>query len=133
MAACAQTLRRGRDRTRGPGGSDHAQHGQGCLIEARKPGLTIQEFQKYWYEGHAPLVAKLPGLRRYVQNHGIPEAYPVRTMTHDGFAELWFDDLAALQRAAATAEWQAIVEDGKELFAEPTALIIARERIQKDF
>ena len=102
------------------------------VIEARKPGLTIQEFQKYWYEDHAPLVAKLPGLRRYVQNHGIPEAYPVRTMTHDGFAELWFDDLAALQRAAATPQWQAVVEDGRELFGEPTALILARERIQKD-
>jgi hypothetical protein len=54
-------------------------------------------------------------------------------MTHDGFAELWFDDLAAVRQAATTPVWQAIVEDGRELFGEPTALIIARERIQKDF
>jgi EthD domain-containing protein len=54
-------------------------------------------------------------------------------MTHDGFSELWFDDLAQLQHAATTPEWQAAVEDGNRLFAQPVGLVIARERIQKDF
>ena len=54
-------------------------------------------------------------------------------MTHDGFSELWFDDLAHLQHAATTPEWQAVIEDGKRLFAQPVGLVIARERIQKEF
>src|SRR5579864_4880657 len=32
---------------------------------ARKPGLTIQEFQAHWREVHGSLVEKVPGLRRY--------------------------------------------------------------------
>lgn len=76
-----------------------------CL--RRKPGMTVEEFQRYWREVHAPLVAEraeLLGIRRYVQVHtvhpdvnsrlrnrndGSPEAF-------DGVAELWFDDLAAM-------------------------------------
>ena len=44
---------------------------------------------------HGELVSRIPGLRRYVQNHGVKEAYAVRPLTHDGFSEMWFDDLAA--------------------------------------
>jgi len=53
-------------------------------------------------------------------------------MTHDGFSELWFDDLPALQSGTKSAEWQAALQDGQTLFAEPVALVIARERIQKE-
>ena len=53
-------------------------------------------------------------------------------MTHDCFSELWFDDLAQLQQAATTPQWQAAKADGNRLFAEPVGLVIARERIQKE-
>jgi uncharacterized protein (TIGR02118 family) len=99
---------------------------------ARKPGLLIDEFQRHWFDMHGQLVARVPGLRRYVQNHAISAAYGVRPMTHDGFAELWFDDLAALQRATRTPQWQAVHEDAQSLFGEPVALVIARERVQKE-
>ena len=104
------------------------------FMVSRKPGLTVGEFQQHWYEVHGPLVAQVPGLRRYVQNHAVPSAYGLqnRPMTHDGFSELWFDDLAAFQQAAATSEWQAVRADSQSLFAEPIALVIARERIQKE-
>ena len=67
---------------------------------SKKPGLSSEEFYKHWFEVHGQLCARVPGLRRYVQNHGIAEAYPIRAMTHDGFSELWFDDVAV---AAACA------------------------------
>ena len=101
------------------------------FIAGRIPGLTPAEFFQHWYEVHGPLGAKLPGLRRYVQNHAIPEAYTFRPMTHDGWSELWFDDLDALRRAYASPEWQALREDGATLFAQPMAVVIARERVQK--
>ena len=100
-------------------------------IAARMPGLTPQEFFQHWYEAHGPMAAKLPGLRRYVQNHAILEAYAIRPMTHDGWSELWFDDLASLQRAFASPEALALREDGATLFARPLCTIIARERVQK--
>jgi uncharacterized protein (TIGR02118 family) len=100
-------------------------------IYARRPGLNLEEFFQHWYEVHGQIAAKLPGLRRYVQNHGLREAYATRAMTHDGFSEMWFDDLASLQRAVASPEWGALAQDGETLFAQPAGTVIARERIQK--
>ena len=104
-----------------------------CMV-SRRPGLTVHEFQEHWAGEHGRLVSRIPGLRRYVQNHAVLEAYGLATrpMTHDGFSELWFDDLATLQTAWTSPEWQAAREDSRRLFAEPVGLVIARERIQKE-
>ncbi|MGE0059297.1 MAG: EthD family reductase [Dehalococcoidia bacterium] len=101
------------------------------LLVSRLPGLTIEQFVEHWQEVHAPLVMRLPGLRRYVQNHPVLEAYGVRGMSHDGWAELWFDDLAALQAAYTSPQWSAVRDDSAMLFAEPRGVIIARETVQK--
>jgi len=100
-------------------------------IASRKPGLAVEEFQQHWFKVHGELCSRVPGLRRYVQNHGLPEAYSLRPMTHDGFSELWFDDLASLQRARASAEWARLSEDGQTLFAYPMAVVVAHESIIK--
>lgn len=97
----------------------------------KKPGLATDEFQQHWFEVHGELGARVPGVRRYVQNHGIPEAYPIRAMTHDGFSEMWFDDMAALQRARESSEWAKLSEDGQTLFAYPMSVVIAHEGIIK--
>ena len=52
-------------------------------------------------------------------------------MTHDGFSELWFDDVAAWQRARASAEWGKLGEDGRTLFTYPMSIVVAREGIIK--
>jgi len=73
-----------------------------CL--RRRHDLTVEEFQRYWREVHAPLVAEraeVLGIRRYVQAHtvhpGVNEAMRGRNggspEAFDGVAELWFDDL----------------------------------------
>ena len=96
----------------------------------RLPQLTRAEFQDYWRNRHAPLVAKnraALNIRRYVQCHaatldlndairagrGAPEMY-------DGVAELWWDDLDALQSVLATAEGQAA---GQELLEDERKFI----------
>jgi uncharacterized protein (TIGR02118 family) len=101
-------------------------------IVARKPGLTVAEFQAHWREVHAPLVCEIPGLRRYVQNPAVPAAYALRPLTHDGFSELWFDDLAAFQHAAQTSAWHAVQADAATLYADPVGLVIAQEGIRKE-
>lgn len=75
-----------------------------CLT--RRAELTREEFQHYWRENHAPLVAAAKdalGIRRYVQCHTVPTAIDgavrgARDMhgDYDGVAELWWDDEAAL-------------------------------------
>lgn len=102
------------------------------FIAARLPGLTLKEFFEHWGTVHASLGSAVPGLRRYVQNHGLPAAYAAGVQTHDGWSELWFDDLASLHAAVGSPAWQALREDGATLFAQPMGVVVARERIQKD-
>ena len=88
----------------------------------KRADLEHDEFRKHWRDSHGPLAAKLPGLRRYHQNHvtdreqrGI--TYVRGTLDFDGFSELWFDDLPSMQ-AAFAAEKQV-----KELVADEARLI----------
>jgi uncharacterized protein (TIGR02118 family) len=71
----------------------------------RKPELSLDEFQDYWRNTHAPLVAEraeVLNIRRYVQVHtldqaGLHGAFQRRNggapAAFDGVAELWFDSL----------------------------------------
>jgi uncharacterized protein (TIGR02118 family) len=76
-----------------------------CL--RRKPELSVEDFQRYWRDIHAPLVAEraaLLGIKRYVQVHtGMPEVNAGLQARnggspepYDGVAELWFESLDAL-------------------------------------
>ena len=76
----------------------------------RRSDMDAEEFSRYWREDHAPIGAKLPGLRRYIQNHstGAPDG---SSPPYDGFAELWFDNVASLEQALASPEGQAVLAD----------------------
>ena len=76
-----------------------------CLV--RKAELTRKEFQLYWREHHAPLVAaarEALGIKRYVQCHTVRTSVDAAVRTgrgmpeddYDGVAELWFDSEEAL-------------------------------------
>lgn len=81
---------------------------------SRKPELSVEEFQTYWRETHGPIAGRIPGLRRYVQCHVVPELYARETKpSYDGAAELWFDDLDAMRTAMASPEVAAAMEDEK--------------------
>ena len=99
-----------------------------CL--RRKDGMSREEFQTYWSEQHAPLVAQHQealGIRRYVQSHtrttvldhvlsasrrGEAEQAAI---PYDGVAELWYDSADALAANAAQpgaqAAGRALLED----------------------
>ncbi len=96
-----------------------------CL--RRLPHLSVQEFQRHWYEMHAPLVWKhRDALRiiRYVQLHtqhgpvaeklrhfrGSPEPF-------DGVAEIWYESAEALAALGRSQDGRAasreLLEDEK--------------------
>jgi uncharacterized protein (TIGR02118 family) len=85
----------------------------------RKTGMTREEYNRYWFEEHAPLAARLiPGVRKYVQNHFIE--VPGREQEGDGIVEMWYDDVASWQASLAyimSPEGAPIREDGMK-FAE---------------
>ena len=41
--------------------------------ERGKAGMSVEEFQTCWFETHGPIAGAIPGLRRYVQCHTLPE------------------------------------------------------------
>ena len=84
----------------------------------KKPGLSDKEFFSYWKNVHGPIGAKIPGLRRLVQSHTIPDSLQIKKADFDGMAELWFDDMQALIAARDTEEWRASTEDEKN-FIDP--------------
>jgi uncharacterized protein (TIGR02118 family) len=76
----------------------------------RRDDLSPEAFERHLRETHAPLVARLPGLRRLVLNRVQPDptgAAPPWSL----IAEDWFDGPEALQAALASPEGQAVQAD----------------------
>lgn len=94
------------------------------LIEIlrRKPGMTVEDFQRYWLDNHAAKVKQLPGLRRYVQSHTLLSGYAKRTPVCDGVAELGFDSIEAVRELTAGPALNAVKQD-REVFADTTSRI----------
>lgn len=67
-------------------------------------------FDRYYFERHVPIAKKIPGLRRYEVSQG-PIATPTGPSGFHLIATLHFDDIAAIQRAFASAEGQAAAAD----------------------
>ena len=106
-----------------------------CL--RRQPHLSRDEFQRYWREHHAPLVAAradILGIRRYVQRHTASEPTFERmgeprggVAPYDGVAELWWEtrtDLSASERAAARQANLELLEDERRFIDLPASPIL---------
>ena len=86
---------------------------------SRRQGQSIPDFQKYWLEVHGPIAAKIPGLKRYEQNHVIDSrqfgiSHARGDWNVDGFVELEFEDQAAFEAAQNSAELAAARADEPE-------------------
>ncbi|HUF52944.1 MAG TPA: EthD domain-containing protein [Dehalococcoidia bacterium] len=83
-----------------------------CL--RRRSDLSLEDFQAYWRQTHAPLVAKHAQtlrIKRYVQVH--TRDHPVNAAMratrpgpepYDGIAELWWDTLEDFVESASTTD-----------------------------
>lgn len=115
-----------------------------CLT--RLPHLTREQFQTYWRETHAPLVAdraELLKIRRYVQSHSLPDvafatlaASRAGPPAYDGVAELWWDrieDLASDDPAAREAGLELLEDERKfiDLARSPIFLVEEREIVSR--
>lgn len=80
------------------------------VVLHKRPDMDSNELRRYWKDTHGPIAAKLPGLRRYVQNHVLPDPSQ-SALPCDGIAELWFDSPEAMQAGFASPEAQAVWAD----------------------
>ena len=72
----------------------------------KRADMDMAKCQTYWRETHGPIAAKIPGLKRYIQNHSTvgPDGTDPPL---EGVAELWFESPASLE----TPEAQASIAD----------------------
>ncbi len=97
-------------------------------VITRQAGMPVEEFQRYWREVHAPIAGAIPGVRRYVQSHVLPELYDRDAApAYDGAAELWFDDLESMRQAMRSPEVEAAREDERNFIDHSKVFAIVTE------
>jgi uncharacterized protein (TIGR02118 family) len=99
----------------------------------KRSDLESQDFRKHWRDRHGPLAAKLPGLRRYHQNHVVDRqqrgiTYARGGLDFDGFSELWFDDLLSMEAAFASEQVNELGAD-EARFIDDLKLITAVQHV----
>ncbi len=98
-------------------------------LAVRKEGMSPEEFHAYWRDVHAPLVLRVPGLRRYIQCHTLLDTYDAEEPpAFDGVAQLYFDSLEALDAARAAPEWEALTADVPNFLGAGGRGVIAEEK-----
>jgi uncharacterized protein (TIGR02118 family) len=98
----------------------------------RRSDLSPESFHAYWRDVHGAFGARVPGVRRYVQHHAIPNLYARgREPVYDGVAQTWFDDLEAMRAAAGTDELKATREDESNFIAGPSPFVVCTSIVMR--
>jgi uncharacterized protein (TIGR02118 family) len=76
------------------------------VVLHRRPNLSAEEFRANLRNMHGPMAERIPGLRRYIQNHVALD--PSRTHPGwDAVVELYWDDHASMEAAWRSPEGEA--------------------------
>lgn len=87
-------------------------------LAKRREGLSLDAFRTHTRTAHAPLVTRLPGLRRYCQSFTRDSWYQISEPPFDAAFHLWFDDVEALRAARRSPQQAAVDADYKEFVNE---------------
>jgi uncharacterized protein (TIGR02118 family) len=109
----------------------------------RKPGMSLEEFNRYWIERHAPLVHSVPEfmrhVRKYVQYHVTADDSTGTSpfgggADHDGVGALWFDSRESMATAFAEPKYLEIIrpDELKFLDLERCVIFITQELVIHD-
>jgi uncharacterized protein (TIGR02118 family) len=99
----------------------------------RKPGMGVDEFQRYWRTRHPDVVKRLPGLQRYVQSHTLPSGYRKGEPVYDGIAEVWADSTDALREMTRSPAYAAVqADEARFLDREATGILVTEEHVIVD-
>jgi uncharacterized protein (TIGR02118 family) len=75
-----------------------------------RDGVPADDALAYWREEHAHLVARLPGVKAYVQQECVAGPDGARP-PFVGVGELAFDTVEEARRALETPGWNAVLQD----------------------
>jgi len=89
------------------------------VLLSKKPEMSRDDFRRYWRDVHGPMGQRMPGVRRYVQNHVTADGAPF-----DGIAEMWFDTPAAMQAAFTSEAAQEAARDVANFLAGQHVIVV---------
>jgi len=84
-----------------------------CLLR-RKPGMSPEEFHRYWRERHGPLVASTRSashVLRYEQHHRLLGSYSEDDGGYDGVTEQWFASMEEYEAHVAERDFAEVWAD----------------------
>ena len=101
----------------------------------RRPDLTLEQFETYWRDVHAPLAGvhgRTLGMKRYIQSYGI-DAPEIQEFARsrgwveppEALTEVWWESREAMEAAFATPEGQkasAILAEDEAKFCDMTKM-----------
>jgi uncharacterized protein (TIGR02118 family) len=83
------------------------------VVLYRRRNLTAEAFRTNLRQIHGPMAERIPGLRRYIQNHVASD--PSRPHPGwDAIVELYWDDRASMEAAWRTPEGEAATQHLEE-------------------
>ncbi len=83
------------------------------VVLYQRPDLSVEELHANLRQIHGPMAERIPGLRRYIQNH--VAADPSRTHPGwDAVVELYWDDWPSMEAAWRSAEGEAATRHMEE-------------------
>jgi hypothetical protein len=89
------------------------------VLLKRKPGMSLEEYRRQSLETYAPIAAKIPGLRRYLNCHTVDGFYVFGEASFDSVEQYWFDDVDALRAALDSSYVQEVVKPALESIVDP--------------
>lgn len=106
-----------------------AQHHTGQFIKGvfpfrRKAGLSVEDFQRYWWLQHAPIAALTEQAVYYLQCHPLAETYAAGRPPFDGITELHWPSVAAARAAMASRQMREDQSNDAANFVEPDSVIL---------
>ena len=96
----------------------------------RKPGMSREDFGRYWTTVHAEKAKRVPGIQRYVINLAPDLSGSGREMAYDGFAEAWFANEEDMRMSNRSPQLKLVLEDEQNLFDLSTRFsVIVQEHV----
>lgn len=103
-------------------------HVRQLTLLQRKPGISRNEFQRYWSEVHAPLVRQLPHIISYTQHHvtaaSARQNYPAPDVEVDGIVEFVFDGADGARKAFSGAMGDHVLNDAENFISAMVVLTV---------
>lgn len=92
----------------------------------RKPGMSFDEFKKYYLEVHAPLVKKsFPEIRKYVVNFALQRG---KETPYDAITAIYWDDFDTIVRNAKSDTFRNVIMPDEDNFADrDTGVVVLTE------